>query len=160
MDPFGLGWKSTRGGGDRQGERAYHALTGNLHLVPIISPNQGTHDIFFEEESDHQTRWVWQIAVHSQDTTADWNRMQGTYPPITTLWVVEGRSSNSVMVCPSTIAQAHWVLLRMPKGRTGRNTMFSPWNSENAFLEQHQWQDESALLHTSTTLLRKMQASH
>lgn len=163
LSPKGFFWTWAEllpGGGDRLGEKAYLSLLSNLHLGPLIDDVQGRHLLHFQTVDPDLSFVIWEYLVPPAETSSDWPRICRNFCPVRTFTHKDCLLTISRDVIPSPKSEAYMVLVRMPSGRAGRFSWFGRWNVDSLFVEQFGWKDESALLHTSTGQLRKMQTAH
>lgn len=137
-------------------EGAFHALIGNLKLVPEIDPPDMQHDLFVEalDGPDKNTVWLFQLpAAHLSER----------WLPFLTRTEPKGTfASDGVSICsiatraPSPNTTLRRIIVRAPHGSQKRFHA-GIWQREHLMSAQHIWQDGTVLINSSTSQLRLMQ---
>lgn len=147
---------------DLMGRRAYNAFLANI--APLIlwdpqpPPQPGPHQVFFGEASSEADGRIWLYDVPQHNISSRWNSIRNVSLPVSTFRCQNGFMKKITRCCPTQNADLTRVLVRHHKGMKVQKTYFRFWSPENNILSQYLWSDRTALLDTTTSQLRVLQA--
>lgn len=123
----------------------------------IPSTSTGSQYLFFQGLKGDNIHMVWQYKILNEQVSSHW-------PPIQHLTLEKVYEVRAETLIPRPgphppLITAHKILVRLPVGKQHSCTHYWRWLAQNSILMQHQWQDGTHLLHTSTTQLRLLQAN-
>lgn len=138
---------------DSVGKREFTTLVSNLHAVPHFPDSQILQPVFFE--ASHVildiVAAVWQFLVPESAASSSWQNIVQNFAPTHEFTVCAGHLVPKHGVPSAPPISAHRILTRSPTSKANSRTHWGRWTPDRAFLQQHGWQDRTALLDTSAS---------